>query len=236
MTYCSIEEAWGTHFGEGDADKYKHIVPDNADAQDVEYADIHFEQNPVYNETGSKQKKRERARSFQRSGKRLPDHNGPKTRYPEEIHSDIEFQVYRDGSSRPRRPSTPFHVEAESEDVYSEGEEEEVRRVTHKPKRKKARRPIKNISELEGPSDSEGDDSEVESDVDTGAKHAPIESFSRPRGSRRRTSYASNTTPSTGSANNTREHLYDISMYVITGIFIIFILDLFVKLGRSRQS
>ena len=101
MTYCSIEEAWGTHFnktGQSNNDQYQNIVPDNADSQNVEYANIPFE------EVDSKRPRVKRpdtprtplrAHSFRRTKLRLPEHSGPADRYEDsyESHKDLEFEV-----------------------------------------------------------------------------------------------------------------------------------------------
>ena len=65
MTYCSIEEAWGTPFISDKKTKtpYQNIVPENANEDEIIYSDVEFEEDKIYlegkDDSGKKIKKKE---------------------------------------------------------------------------------------------------------------------------------------------------------------------------------
>jgi hypothetical protein len=79
MPFCSLEEAWGSDFQKinNESKKFNKIVNKY---DEVDYSDISMNSDICEEPLKKKYKKK---KSFARSYNRLKNHNGPKTRLPE---------------------------------------------------------------------------------------------------------------------------------------------------------
>ena len=92
MPYCTIEEAWGTNLTSNKSDKrFKKITPDNGFTPlEMGYSLESYPETDVYDQeaksvfTKGKKKKVKRRKTFSRNYNRLPEHSGPKTRLPKQ--------------------------------------------------------------------------------------------------------------------------------------------------------
>ena len=92
MPYCSVHEAWGNGFNsenisEETKENYERIVPDNSNKINKEFQDIEYPNSDIKNESGKsiyypkKKKKHKRRKNFSRTMQRLPNRNGKEERY-----------------------------------------------------------------------------------------------------------------------------------------------------------
>ena len=94
MPYCTVQEAW---FGESlcgndqknQSKRFKKIVPENASSKTLGYSNVDYPESNIYDKNtkklfdyGTQNKNIQRRTSFSRTYNRLPGHSGPKTRLP----------------------------------------------------------------------------------------------------------------------------------------------------------
>ena len=92
MPYCTIEEAWGTNLNSNKSDKrFKKITPDNGFTPlEMGYSLESYPETDIYDQesksifTKGQKKKVKRRKTFSRNYNRLPEHSGPKTRLPKQ--------------------------------------------------------------------------------------------------------------------------------------------------------
>ena len=264
MTYCSIEEAWGTSFSTGntstgqpdqtDHQPYGNIVPDNAINPDKHYSSSKFKRDQIYHKSGDpvftkpSRKKRSRQRSFSRNMNRLPEHSGSKNRYGEngEKVKRLSFTQNNEkvlaeddlpGYQNLDIPITGYDKELESANLA----ESSISYQTIKDKRPD--------SPFVSPMEEEGGDNYVPNVIEEESIYPSEDEGNLPGGSEDSDEEGDNSWEETvesysGDSNplkvmsefsSLRENTVDVSLYVITGIFLIFILDTFVKLGKKRN-
>lgn len=281
MPYCSIEEAWGSTFS-GDKNKpktnYRNIVPDNANNNLDEYADIDFENDNVYTKSGKpilckgKKKRKKRRKTFSRTMNRLPDSSGPNNRY---IHGDnykqLQFGNNQNKNSYPTKslrdqtpasydnvdvPISNFNKDLEQK-LYNELDTSNIAVDDNSSSHIKVeKRPSFVEQEIESESDNESDfekeeqlnynsiaeksytysDNEIMNQED---KMIKLEGRHINRTNQRRIENYKDLEAEDlekDRVNKMRNNMFDIIVYVITGIFLIFILDLFVRLGKNSRS
>lgn len=286
MPYCSIEEAWGTNFNNGDHkdnlnskthDKpqsddneinYRNIVPEDASSNLAEYSDIDFDSETLisnrtrHQKEATETKKLKKRRSFSRTMNRLPGTSGPKSRLthnvPKKVLTFSDNIQEIDGPTK--RLSKPIDNDYQNLDTpisdYNKQLEQKLydtdldldepssrssgvrQRLKMRPIRNK-RHPSKTRYRQAKVSNESNSESESDSDTDTGSdittsnyqpnedfRHQQLETYKDLEGNelekQRETKMKNN--------------MLDIIVYVITGIFLIFILDLFVKLGKNART
>lgn len=92
MPYCTIEEAWGSNLISKNSDKrFKKITPDNGFTPlEMGYSLDSYPETDIYDQEAKsvfskgKKKKVKRKKTFSRTYNRLPEHSGPKTRLPKQ--------------------------------------------------------------------------------------------------------------------------------------------------------
>ena len=261
MTYCSIEEAWGTSFSNTNSNSnsksekktdlpYGNIVPDNAREMGSEFTEVNYPESKVYRKSGksvftkSKSRQLKKKKSFSRTMNRLPEHSGSRNRY---VSGDnikrLEFNDQNQKVLQPDTlpsyqntdvPITGYDKELESTEL---GNSDTSYQTFDTPKRPDS--PF--VSEMED-SDSEnyvpdiieeesiypsGDDSDTELETPRRVETEYRERFQQPSPADQYLSSAGET--------SLRENTVDVGLYIITGVFLIFILDTFVKLGKKRN-
>ena len=192
--------------------------------------------------------------------KRLPNHSGPDNRYSEpyeskhlEFTDNVEMETYpskrlRDGnrSKGPSYQDTDTAISSYNDELtQSLVEHEDSKHFSRHPRKKKKRSHHPKIefdSEVEYESESEAP-RHIHQEEDHGYSESdseyPYPESEQPR--EKRESYVdvsdSYTSDNFGrrKKRQLRENMFDIIIYVITGIFIIFILDVFVRLGKSSK-
>ena len=216
------------------------------------------------NRTSSYTKKKRR-KSYSRNMNRLPNHSGPDNRYPEARNSKhLEFtdndKMEAYPSKRLRDSNNSKSPSYQNTDTGISGynntladslvQHEDLKRAKrHHKKHRKHTPPPRRIeidSETEYDSESEYNkqtDTEIEeegySDSEYEYPYQEEEAIHKPH---RRENYKDLSesvymdNPGHRRSKRLRENMFDIIIYVITGIFIIFILDVFVRLGRSTSS
>lgn len=279
MTYCSIEEAWGTSFthkGNRGKTDYDKIVADNAseNGDNSTYGEVHYNQNNAFTKSGAPVLHRNRTsaykkrrKSFSRTMKRLPNHSGPDNRYSEpyeskhlEFTDNIGMESYptkriRDGnrSTAPtyQNHDTPIssYNDELSQSLVAHEDSKHFHRHQRKRKKKTQTPRVEFESDVEYESEVEDhhpvhsesslheqeySDSESESEY----PHSEVASTKRHPREKRESYVDVSDSPHSQSfgrrkSKQLRENMFDIIIYVITGIFIIFILDVFVRLGKS---
>ena len=249
MTYCSIEEAWGTSFSKSpqtspkssDTLPYGNIVPNNAREMDPQFTPVKYNKSKLYHKSGEpvftkpiKKKKK----SFSRTMSRLPEHSGSRNRYQsgdniKRLSFDDQNQKVLTDDNLPTYhnldvPITEYDKELESSQLAQTGtnyREFGVKRpdspfVTSMEEEEESTNYVPDIIEEESiyPSgdDEDASESEAENNWTEGLRNYQEESTNIPM------------------STSLRENTVDIVLYVITGIFLIFILDTFVKLGKKR--
>jgi hypothetical protein len=257
MTYCSIEEAWGSSFSTPPKNSsspketpYGNIVPENAREMDPQFTEVEFKEAKVYRKSGKPvfRKKPTRVpkkkKSFSRTMNRLPEHSGSKNRYVSGDNikqlqfNDDNQKVFAEDSlpsyDNNDVPITEYDKDLESNELSVSGTN------YHEFTTKRPDSPF--VSEMDE-SDSENYvpdiieeesiyPSEDESDDEQGYDKQPRnhkERFQQPLVPEQSTEHNYESTTSL------RENTVDVALYVITGMFLIFILDTFVKLGRRRH-
>jgi hypothetical protein len=214
------------------------------------------------NRTSSYTKKKRR-KSYSRNMKRLPNHSGPDDRYPEsrnskhlEFTDNVEMEAYpskrlRDSnnSKSPSYKNTDTGISGYNNTLAdSLVQHEDLKRAKryHKKHRKPSPPPREEIdSETEFDSESEytkQTDTEIEEEGYSDSEYEyPYQEESVHKPLRKETYMDLSDSVHKDNLGNRRskrlrENMFDIIIYVITGIFIIFILDVFVRLGKSASS
>ncbi len=90
MPYCTIEEAWGNNLTSNKSnDRFKKITPEfSYDPNDSKYFPSEYSESDIFDKNAQsifckkKKNKVNRKKSFSRTYNRLPEHSGPKTRLP----------------------------------------------------------------------------------------------------------------------------------------------------------
>jgi hypothetical protein len=258
MTYCSIEEAWGTSFSKPESSKssdnlpYGNIVPENARSNEPEFTQAEYDGDNIYHKSGkpvftkSTPKKQKRKKSFSRTMNRLPEHTGSRNRYQSgdnvkrlsfndqnqkvliddnlptyqnsdvpitEYDKELESSLLKQSGTNYRefgnkRPDSPFVTSLEDEETTNY---------------------VPNIIEEESIYPS-GDERDVEDDSDLGSESEETWKEGLNNYQAESTNIVESPPPT-----SLRENTVDVTLYIITGIFLIFILDTFVKLGKKRS-
>ncbi len=242
---------------------YSNIVPDNANNNLNEYSDIDFDNDNVYTNTGEpvlatpKEKKKKRRKSFSRTMNRLPHTSGPSNRY---VQGNNYKQLKFSENSKTKIPPTkllknqrnPSYSNLDTPiSSYNKDLEQELYNS-------------QNISNLSiGEHEDEHEDSELETSVNIEATHGYRDEEGETdeyydeelnnkqvnlKGRHIRPRYYQSEEEERESykdldineleakrANKMRDNMFDIIVYIITGIFLIFILDLFVRLGKNSK-
>ena len=262
MPYCSIEEAWGPTFNKKKNSltaNYRNIVPDNAKHNLDEYADIDFDTDNTYTSSTSpgkqvlgKEKKKKRRKSFSRTMNRLPDTSGPKNRYvPGDNYKQLQFsdnvnsnsiqtKTLRDQTKATYKntdvPISDFNKDLE-QDLYNKqslsnrelsDEEDEIDFVEDGDRDREDiydEEEERSYDEEEGTYDEQTTLHDKHTNTNTriprqleNYKDLELHSLEKDR------------------VNRMKDNMFDIIVYVITGIFLIFILDLFVRLGKNTKN
>ncbi len=285
MPYCSIEEAWGTNFNNGEHKdnlntntahnphtdnneiNYRSIVPEDATSNLAEYSDIDFDSETlISNRTRHPKqqtdtKKLKKRRSFSRTMSRLPGTSGPKSRLTHNVPKKVltfsdNIQEIDGPNKRLTKPKdndyqnidTPisdynqqleqklYDTDLELDDTPARSSRVQhrlkmrpIRNKKHNRKTRNYQDKVSNGSDNESNSDSGSD---IDSDITT-SNYQPNENFRH----QQLETYKDLEGNELEKQRETkmRNNMLDIIVYVITGIFLIFILDLFVKLGKNAR-
>ena len=243
---------------------YRNIVPDNAKNNLDEYADIDFDNDNVYTSSGKpvlckeKKKKRKRRKSFSRTTNRLADTSGPKNRY---VYGDNYKQLqFSDNTNQNNSPVKLLRDQSRSTykntDVpisdYNKDLEQELYNEQKLSNRNISGdssfiKTINEESDEEIDTEDEVDFEEVsrknfrqvyQEDTDINLQGRHITNIEQEVGSKQLESYKDLQLQDLEKdrVNKMRDNMFDIIVYVITGVFLIFILDLFVRLGKNSKS
>jgi hypothetical protein len=217
MPYCTIEEAFGSPFEQSNTKDFSEVVPDNA------YIDEGDEFSQFRkNEDQKFKRKKQNQHTWSRTLDRLPEHSGPENRYPDQKNrkeliiepsaNNTEFPTKKlndqyEYPTNKRAPIDPYDKEVYEEledDFHNIAEEEDDTRLDI----------TKNISDITSKTNKgiEKQISKLISDNERLKKYI-YDELHKPliKG----------------------DSISDIVLYVLIGIFIIYLLDIFVQLMKT---
>ena len=242
-----------------DDNVYLNIVPDNADLGESEFSDVDFKKKLYQSQPDEKKKKKKRRSSFSRNMNRLPHHSGPNNRYADSKNNKkLVFKETKDCGNKTtkvlvneapisyKNEDTPISnynknleqdlydsqsisnmdIEIESEDEEDDKEFELIdEEDLHSEAISYDDEDNEQIEDLQYLNDKKNMHKRLTNKITTSLRNN--------RKNKKKTLENYKDLNYEIPNNNGKENLYDIIVYVITGIFIIFILDLFVRMGRN---
>lgn len=245
MTYCSIEEAWGTSFTNSDNFQENKSLPNELanEYQSInEYQPVSYSNNDInFNVKNEKKKKikRKNHKNYSRNMNRLSQHTGPSNRYTNNKETTkINFTNNINSNRYPTKKrvvdSSPNYLNLEAPiNQYNYNMENSIIQEQISDSDKNYRNIIDNDSYYEEENNlniPEPIESEYEeNDSLTQGQSESIQSEDN--------SYKNNIDKSIdylmNSKGKRKSSFFDIVLFISIGIFIIFILDIFTKLGQN---
>jgi hypothetical protein len=220
MPYCSIQEAWGESFygNKSEPKRFSKIVPEFANPGNLGYYENSYPETDIYDKNAKtvfckkKKKKIRKKKSFSRTYNRLPEHSGPTTRLPKKKLRKQRRLVIEEEDKHLVNPETL--PDSENMDV-----------------------PINQYDlKLEQQMNSSNFESDDESDDDSDTVTKSKEHFSTKESY---VNYLMNENQKLKNViegfktNSGNDNIFDLVLFLSTGVFIIFLLDTISKAIRK---
>ena len=207
MPYCSIDEAWGQGFlsNKNQPKKFKKIVPEFIPPNKLGYSSIDYSNSKNINIFSKNKKcKTKRKRSFSRTYNKLPEHSGVKSRLPtNNIIKKISFKNKKNKKNK-----------------------------YYKNKKNNIDKSINNYDDnyIEDESDNESEsESESEDELDSNINEKFTNNSDYINNILNENRKLRNIIERFESKKNETDSIFDLVIFISTGIFIIFLLDMISK-------
>lgn len=240
MTFCSIEEAWGSNFNTENKDI--NLFPNlETNIDEVDYQNINlpnrYKQHPsiLVNNSNSKKTKKPLRNPFKRTMTRLSNHLGPNSRYINKNNTHKLSYINNINSNK----SPKKEVVIDSNPTYHNLDtpiSEYNYKMENTILKDQINKDIYNIDEIVQEEEYYPNQSEYDTDIvnirDENSEEDETDLDNVSINNNKKNIDNSINKIVNSSKNN---ELNNIIIYIITGIFIIFILDIFTKLGKNSK-
>lgn len=248
MVYCSIEEAWGMDFNDSKNNKPDiKVDPEflNLDSNDSEYSSVDFTGKSFNNKNNTNRK-------FSRNMSRLSNHNGQVNRYTS--HNNVKKLNFVNNINSDKHPEKKTVIDSPPSYLNLDTPINEYNfNLQNKMLKKQMHTDSFDFSEIIEEAEDDNcniysenndnvnnspQDSDVESDSDTDSDDEIDLSKNNLKKSKNRSKKTIDQKINnlfTSNSEDDKNNIYEIGVYIITGIFIIFILDIFTKLGKNSR-